>query len=353
VDLDVYSFDPLRDSRWPEFIRRHPNGSVFHTPAWLRTLQRTYHFTPVTFTTSRPTGELKNALVFFEVQSWMTGRRLVSLPFSDHCEPLVDSPDEFRALCISVLRHRAEGHWKYVEMRPASSAIALEESFLEMSFRRTQTFYLHRLDLRPDLDTLLHSFHKDSIQRKIRRAERERLTYEEGRSEPLLRKLCHLLDLTRRRHQVPLQPLAWFRNLIESFGDNLCIRIASKDGQPAAGILTLVHGNSVVYKYGGSEARLNALGGMPFLFWMTIQEAKKMGAGELDLGRSDHDNAGLIVFKDRWAAKRSTLTYWRAPGETRSTLDDGWKIRLARDAFARLPGRVRRAVGGVLYRHIG
>lgn len=351
--MDIYSFDPLQDSRWPELIGRHPDASVFHTPAWLRALQRTYHFTPIAFTTSPPNGELKNALVVSALRSRLTGRRLVSLPFSDHCEPLVEDLDEFRALCLSVLRHRAQGHWKYVEMRPASSAIALEESFLEMGFRRTQTFYLHRLDLRPDLDALLHSFHKDSIQRKIRRAERERLTYEEGRSEPLLRKLCHLLDLTRRRHQVPLQPLAWFRNLIEGFGEHLCIRIASKDGQPAAGILTLTHGNSVVYKYGGSEARLNSLGGMPFLFWKTIQDAKHVGAHELDLGRSDCDNAGLVRFKEHWAAKRSTLTYWRSPGETRPTSDDGWKTRLARRALARLPGGIRRAVGSVLYRHMG
>ena len=38
----------------------------------------------IAFTTSRPNQELKNALVFAAVRSWLTGRRLVSLPFSDH-----------------------------------------------------------------------------------------------------------------------------------------------------------------------------------------------------------------------------------------------------------------------------
>ena len=32
----VYAIDPLRDSRWPELIARHPNASVFHTRGWLR-----------------------------------------------------------------------------------------------------------------------------------------------------------------------------------------------------------------------------------------------------------------------------------------------------------------------------
>jgi CelD/BcsL family acetyltransferase involved in cellulose biosynthesis len=345
--MNVYSFDPLQDSRWTEFVGRHPNASIFHTSAWLEALQRTYQFTPIAFTTSRPIEPLSNALAFSAVRSRLTGSRLVSLPFSDHCEPLVESADELQALCLAAVRHRTERGWKYVEMRPASAVVPLEESF-----RSAQTFYLHRLDLRPDPNALLHSFHKDSIQRKIRRAERERLTYEEGRSESLLAKLCHLLDLTRRRHQVPLQPLAWFRNLIECVGESLCIRIVSKDGQPAAGILTLAHGNRVVYKYGGSDTRLNALGGMPFLFWKTIQDAKQRGARELDLGRSDCDNAGLIAFKEHWAATRSTLTYWRSPGETRSTADSGWKMKFARRVFARLPGGMRRAVGSLLYPHI-
>lgn len=349
--MDVYSLDPLRDPRWPEFVGLHPRASVFHTAGWLRALERTYRFSPIAFTTSRPTGELRDALVFADVRSWLTGRRLVSLPFSDHCEPLLDGPDGqspevFRALCSAALRYRAEAGGRYVEVRPASAAIVPDDGF-----GKTQTFYLHRIDLRPELDALRRSFHKDSIQRKIRRAEREGLTYEAGRSEALLRKLHHLLDLTRRRRQVPLQPMAWFRNLVECLGESLCIRVVSQGDRPAAGILTLAHGSGIVYKYGGSDASLNPMGGMPFVFWKTIQEAKMAGAEELDLGRSDCDDTGLITFKEHLAAARSTLTYWRAPAATRSSAEDGWKMALAKRAFTRLPGPVRGLASSLLYRH--
>jgi hypothetical protein len=346
--MEVYSFDPLEDSRWPEFVARHPKASIFHTSGWLRALDRTYRFEPVAFTTSRPTDDLQNALVFAAVRSWLTGSRLVSLPFSDHCEPLVDRPEELRALCSAALRYRPEERWRYIEMRPINPDISIEAGF-----GKGQTFLLHSLDLRPDLDALLSSFHKDSIRRKIRRAERERLTCEEGRSEALLTKLCHLLDLTRRRHQVPLQPRAWFDNLVECLGDNVCIRIASKDGQAVAGIMALAHGRTVVYKYGGSDARLNSMGGTPFLFWKTIQDAKHMGAQELDLGRSDCDAAGLIAFKEHLAGTRSTLTYWRCPDAMRSASNNAATIRIARRIFAWLPDGVRRASGRFLYPHIG
>ena len=346
--ITVQSLDPLQDPRWPEFVRRHPNASVFHTPGWLRALQCTYHYEPVAFTTSAPTEELKNALLFCAVRSWLTGSRLVCLPFSDHCEPLVESSEELNELRLFVQRIAKQQRWKYVEMRSANSALQLEGVF-----QRAQTFYLHRLDLRYSLDTLLRTFHKDCVQRKIRRAEREGLTYETGRSESLLAKLYGLLQITRWRHHIPPQPLDWFRNLVECVGENACIRIASKNGQPVAGILTLSHGKRVVYKYGGSDAGLNSLGGMALLFWKTIQEAKQAGAEEFDLGRSDCDNLGLVAFKEHWAADRSTLTYWRCPVAARPASTDGWRIRFAKQIFARLPDGVLTRAGKLLYRHIG
>ena len=346
--MDVYSFDPLGDVRWDEFVGRHPNASVFHSAGWLRALQRTYRFQPIAFTTSRPGDELRNTLVFCVVRSWLTGRRLVSLPFSDHCEPLVDDPDELRTLCESILRRSVRERWTYVEIRPSLGVAPPHDGL-----HSTQTFYFHRLDLRPTVEALRRSCHKDSIQRKVRRAERERLTYEEGRSEPLLRKLCHLLDLTRQRHNAPLQPLAWFRNLVDCLGDRVSIRVVSRDGQPVAAILTLVHGRRIVYKYGGSDARLHPLGGVPFVFWKTIEDAKRMDLDELDLGRSDLDNPGLVAFKEHLGASRSTLTYWRGPGTAGSASAAAWQMALAKRVFARLPPGLRRAAGAYLYPHLG
>ena len=346
--MTVHSLDPLRDPRWPEFVDRHPNASVFHTSGWLHALQRTYGYEPVAFTTSPPTGELRNAVVFCAVRSWLTGRRLVSLPFSDHCEPLVQGPEDLSALCLFMGRNQRRQGWKYVEMRPAGMALEAEDGF-----RRAGTFYLHRLDLRPGLAALRRSFHKDCVLRKIRRAEREGLTYEAGRSESLLRTLDGLLRLTRRRHRLASQPLAWFRNVLDCLGEAACIRIASKDGRPVAGILTLSHGQKVVYKYGGSDASQHKLGGMALLLWKTIQDAKETGIEEFDLGRSNCDSAGLIKFKEHWAANRSMLCYWRSPADARGARRDGRWTHLAKQIPGHLPEGARTLVGNLLYRHIG
>ena len=340
--------DPLSDDRWIDLSTRHPSASVFHSRGWLKTLRVSYGYEPVAFTTSSPTEPLSNALLFSKVRSWLTGSRLVSLPFSDHCEPLVENEDQFKTLCAHAESFREKNRWKYVEMRSANS-------FLDFGrrFRGITTYKLHRLDLRPSLDALKKGFHKDCIQRKIVRAERESLEYEAGRSPLLLQQLDGLLRLTRSRHNLPPQPFEWFQNLLACMGKDAYIRIAFKDNLPIAGILTLDHGRKVAYKYGGSDARFHNLGAMPMLFWRAIQEAKEAGMEELDLGRSELDNAGLIAFKERLAAVGSTLTVWRNPATVASRSHERIKVRLVRRICAYLPDRLLSLAGRLLYRHIG
>ena len=86
-----YEIDPLRDERWASLVESHPHASVFHSNNWLKALRSVYGYEPVVMTTCPPGARLTNGLVFCRVNSWLTGRRLVSLPFSDHCEPLIGS----------------------------------------------------------------------------------------------------------------------------------------------------------------------------------------------------------------------------------------------------------------------
>ena len=138
-----------------------------------------------------------------------------------------------------------------------------------------------------------------------------------------------------------------------SMGKDACIRIAFKGNLPIAGILTLAHGNKVVYKYGGSNARFHNSGAMPMLFWRAIQESKEAGMEELDLGRSDLANFGLIRFKERLSAIGSTLTIWRGPADISSPFVEDIKAHFAKEVCAHLPDSVLRLAGRLLYRHIG
>jgi len=350
----VYQIRPLKDPRWSEFLERHPRSSVFHTLPWLEALCRTFAYEPIAFTTSPADADLQNAVVLCRVNSWLTGRRLVSLPFSDHCDPLVADGPVLDSIVSALKNELSRDKFRYVEIRPAHSI-----DRVAVQFHSTYTYCSHQIDLRRNLDALFRNCHKSSTQRKIRRAGRDGLIYEDGRSDFLLDSFYDLLLLTRRRHRVPPQPKRWFQSLIDCFGETLKIRVAFKDKRPVASILTLRHKDTLVYKYGGSDAQLHRLGGMQFLFWTSIEEAKRDGLCVFDLGRSAWRQGGLITFKDRLGATRSELKYWRlsrrptSQERVRHAGSADWKERIAQSVFPHLPDRILCSAGDLICRHLG
>jgi hypothetical protein len=345
--MRVYELDPLSDERWSTFIDSHPRSSVFHRREWLEALRTTYNYKPTAFTTIGPDTTLANAILFCQVDSWLTGSKRISLPFSDHCEPLADPP-----LVKSILDDVCSGssrQVKYTEIRPRSGELRPPSNWAE-----DDHFWLHTLDLSPDVQQLHASLHKDSIQRKIRRADREGVALENGRSEVLLRHFYDLMLMTRRRHGVPPQPFSWFRNLVQCFGNRLSIRVAYVDKRPIASIVTLLHRKTLVYKYGCSDERFHNLGGMPRLFWQAIVDAKAEGLLEFDLGRSDLEKEGLVRFKDHLGAAKTRITYWqwgKDPARSGAGLRSLLKAPLVQRMLSRLPEPLFRLAGEVLYRH--
>jgi lipid II:glycine glycyltransferase (peptidoglycan interpeptide bridge formation enzyme) len=214
-------------------------------------------------------------------------------------------------------------------------------------------YFLHTVDLRKDLDVVFRSLDKDSVQRRIQRAERGGLIEKRGTHEELLEDFYALFLVTRRRHRVPPIPYAWFRNLIRCQGKDLEIRLAYKGKTPISAILTLKFKNTVYYKYGCSEARFNRFGGIPWLLWRAIATAKANGATSFDLGRTEEGNLGLLAFKNHWIGQPQRLVYWRYPCNPALDSLNGWKLRMAKHVFSCMPPRLLRISGELLYRHVG
>jgi CelD/BcsL family acetyltransferase involved in cellulose biosynthesis len=346
--MQLHTIDPLSDSRWEDLVASHPRASVFHHRGWLKALASTYGYQSVVLTSSPPGKRLRDGIVFCPVKSWITGNRAVSLPFADHCEPLLEDDTAITGFANWLHTECDRQQWKYVELRPLSWS---GESGGHLV--RGRSYCFHTLDLTPMLEQIFQRLHKDSIQRRIRHAERERLSYETGCSEQLVDDFYRLLLKTRRRHQLLPQPRAWFRNLVDCMGDKIQVRLARKDGVPIAAMLTLRHRSCMVYKYGCSDEKSHNLAGMPFLFWRLIEESKASGINEIDFGRSDLDNDGLITFKDRFGTTRKRLTYFQYPQVEKREGISRWDMPAIRRVFSILPDVILPMASGLLYKHIG
>jgi len=348
--MPIYTIDPLRDPRWNTLLGSSQIAGIFHTSGWLQALHDTYRYRPVVFTTSAPTSSLDNGVIFCDVSSWVTGRRLVSLPFSDHCDTLVNSQEEARELLAGIQEEMKSEKLRYVEFRSYLTGRFLEEIGTLTS---GESFLLHTLSLEPQHHDLFQAMHKDCIQRKIRRAERESLRYVVGSNDLLINQFYGLLIRTRRRHSLPPQPLQWFRNLLHCLNDSIAVHVAYKSDQPVAAMITLQFKQTITYKYGCSDERFANLGGTPFLFWKVIEYGKHLGMTQLDLGRTELENSGLATFKDRLGARRELIQYHRISETMKPNTHASWLATTAKLAFTYLPDSILVASGKLLYRHIG
>ena len=152
---------------WSELLSRHPAASVFHSPGWLRALRRTYGYEPIVATTSTES-TLGNGIVLCRVNGWRSNR-LVSLPFSDHCEPLASETAELSEL-LSSLVSQVSAAGASLELRPREgtghsfASVARDHELWPGS-----EYCLHRIDLTADLSEIFNRFHPSSTRRAIRR----------------------------------------------------------------------------------------------------------------------------------------------------------------------------------------
>ena len=134
------------------------------------------------------------------VNSFLTGRRAVSLPSTTYCNPLV--PETLLGEAMHFACERFPGV-RYVELKLLESE---QGSFGQLGVTSASVSQILSLD--PDIDKLLRSFHPQSIRHRVRRAERRGLVFRLVDSESSLQQFYRFYCLMRHRNGLPPQPYA-------------------------------------------------------------------------------------------------------------------------------------------------
>jgi CelD/BcsL family acetyltransferase involved in cellulose biosynthesis len=333
------------DPRWLALVDQAPCACVFHHPAWLRVLAASYHYQPFVAAVANDDGGLSAGLPVLAVCSRLTGRRWVSLPFTDYCPPLArDSPGLGRLVDRLAARARA-GDASRVEVRwplPAHTLVSASARYV-----------WHTLVLDADPQRVLARVHRTQRQ-NVRSAEREGLSVEQGTGPRQMRQFYALHSATRRRQGLPVQPWRFFELLqreVLATGLGFLLLAHSQDQCVAAGLF-LCWNRKLTYKYAAACEAGHRLRANHLLIWTALRWGSEHGYSQFDFGRTDLADDGLRAFKMRWGAVEAPLVY--------STLGSGVARpraarlgRLAQAIIRRSPVWVCQAAGRVLYRHFG
>jgi CelD/BcsL family acetyltransferase involved in cellulose biosynthesis len=338
--------DPIADPAWLALLESGEPAEVFHHPRWLDLLRAQYGYEIYACCVGdRET--LAAGVPIARIESRLTGRRLVALPFSDICSPVIArgaGDDALAELGAALAEERRRTGLELTVHAPVPGAPG---AFLQPRFVR------HLLELADDPAEVERRYSKSQIKRGIKKAQREGLRAERRTDVAALDAFFDLHVSTRKKLGVPTQPKRFIRRFAELFDAGLgFVELVLDGGRPVAAAVFLTYNGTVTYKYGASDVR--ALGKRPnnLLFSEVIRWACEHGFHTLDFGRTDLENEGLRSFKRSWGASEVELSYTFLTDEE-PLLEPPLRNRLMTTTIQRSPAAVSRLVGAALYRHFG
>jgi CelD/BcsL family acetyltransferase involved in cellulose biosynthesis len=278
----------------------------------------------------------------------MFGERIVALPFSDYCDPLIRDAESWRVLIEKLLPEQVP-----ITLRCLHNDVPLSDK----RFSLVKQAMWHRLDLRPDLEVLWKTMH-DSTHRAIRKSEREGLTVRMAESEPELRVFFEMhLKIRKYKYGLLAQPYSFLQNIWRHFVEpqHGFLMLAIHEDKIVAGDFFLEWKDTLYYKFNASlhddlSHRPNDL-----LIWHGIQEAKKRGLTYLDFGLSDIDQEGLIRYKRKFGAEEKTISFLHhspngGPTRAQKEMKELLGKLTARFTDHMVPDRITEKAGEDLYR---
>ncbi len=343
--MNICSLDPTKTADWDELILSFPSYSFFHSSEWAKVLQETYNFKPH-YLKITSLGKTIAVIPLMEVNSFITGRRAISLPFSDFCEPLISSGINLKRVRHKVMEYSKEKRFNYIEFR--DSDVHLDNSIIVPSG------YQHILDLSSSEEQLFKHL-SDNTRRNIRKAINNKVSFEINNSPSALDDFYIMNCYTRRRHGLPPQPLKFFRKLYDFVlaKNRGFICLSKYNGKTIAGAVFLLIGKKALYKYGASLFVYQNLRPNNLLMWESIKYLKAQGFNELNFGRTELENTGLRRFKLGWGTEEKFLDYYRYQLEKKNNFNNSTKSFSQRNLpLHRFPIFLLRMIGKFVYKHI-
>jgi hypothetical protein len=350
--------DPLSDSRWDAYVRAHPRAGVYHLAAWARVLKDAYGFHP-RYLALTEGDSLAGVLPLFRKKGLLSGARLRSIPVFSYGGPVADD-ERLEARLVEAARDRATADGEVAGMM-----INVGEHRMEPpdGFVLEETLPRWVVELPEDLDALRASWRKTSnnLFRSLKKADAAGLDFKLGDSPRDLRSFHRLYVQTMKKHRSLPRSLRQLRLTAATLGESFRVFLVERDGQPVAGGVYHVWGDTIELVYNGSSDAALQLRPNHALYWNVMRWAVGHGVRQLDLGGA-YAGTPLARFKDQWGATpraRYRLTY-RAGGEptrTESIASIGYGAEESQsrhmDVFWRaVPAPVLRAGAHIAYRYV-
>lgn len=344
-----------RFPEWDVFVEKHPLGLIYHLSSWKRIIEKAFgHIGGHILAIENESGNIIAGIPIYTVKSWLTGNRLVSIPFATICDPLVSSPSDMEILLTALVDFQKEIGAHHIEVRLRH--VTVNEKDPRFVLLR---HYIHNyLILDSEPEEIMKSFNRN-CRRNIIKAVECPLKLKTANTEKDLSAFYTLYLRTRKRLGLPPIPFKFFQAMWREFSptNRIALLFAVHNGKPVAGLLISKFGNMVIGEALGDQPDYRGFRTSYFLFWNAIRQSYKDGYKIFSFGRTSVKNQGLLSFKRAWGTVGETLSEAMYPRdlfqEKMQTQESSWKYKAAKALANSTPNPFFRIVGILLYRHMG
>jgi FemAB-related protein (PEP-CTERM system-associated) len=330
---------------WDEYVKRHPEGTVFHLAAWQRFIESSFPHVPQHLAALDSDNKIVGLLPLFSVRSRIFGRMLVSTPQAAYGGILADTEKVRNDLLLRAQEMAVERKVRFLELRNRSVCLN------DPSLATKDLYVTFRGSLSDDPEKVFLS-----IPRKTRAEAREGIKngLEFRLGDVDIDSFYSVYSRNVRDLGTPVFSRKMFANGPREFGQDCRIASVHWNGKIIAAVWTLFYKDEVVPYYGGSIRDYNHLGSNNFMYWMLMKYGCENGFRIYDFGRSKK-GTGSFDFKKRWGMVMTDLPYqYHLLGDR--TMPDtsplNAKFSLSIRLWRKLPLPVANVLGPIISSHL-
>lgn len=326
-------------------LLRTPEASFFHTSGWARVLHESYNYKPLYFGTIEDSA-FSVLVPVMEIRSLVTGKRGVSLPFTDYCGIVLHKKNSLERALEALFDSAKRAGWKTIELRDSNNVLH--------HVTPSSKYYVHKLRLKQNEKDMFSTF-RESTKRNIRKAVRQGVHIDISNSLDAVKSYYALHCKTRKFHGLPPQPYTFFKKIYEHIiaKNKGWVILASHMRRAIAGAVFFSFRDQAIYKYGASDRRYQHLRASNLVMWEAIRSFAQEKCEELHFGRTDLDDKGLLQFKRGWGVEEEILNYHKYNLVKQRFTSNSARQRNFGVVFRNMPSPLLNAIGAILYRHVG
>ncbi|MBL8863347.1 MAG: GNAT family N-acetyltransferase [Planctomycetes bacterium] len=333
--------DPARDA----VVRSAPAGSFFHLAGWERAVERVFGHEPRTLGAFRG-DQLVGVLPLMSCRTPRFSRNLVSMPYGVYGGPASTTAGADAALVEAAVRLAEEQDVGRLELR------CVEDPGTP-GFTGTDLYAAFVAELPRDPEELWTRMPKRARAEVRKTIERNRLSISEG--PWYADDLYELFHQSKKKLGSPALPRAWYRALLEELSPHVLVHVARASSEPLAATMSFVHGRKFDFYYIGVTDEANREFNVTNFLVVRLQElCVRRGIELFDLGRS-RVGSGPYQFKKNQGFEPRPLAYRTKLVRARAVSNfnpSNPRTERLRNAWARLPDGLTRALSGPLMRYL-